>query len=139
MGKQQHTDIELVGGARVVGHVSMLQVVIDGGGSEITPGVKGEAGPFAFDAEIVDVTALADQTGSIVIDVWRDSYANFPPVDGDSITASAPITISEGTKAQDSTLTGWDTTIEAGSIFRFNVDSCSAITRVTLSFKLKRT
>jgi len=81
---------------------------------------------------------LADQTGSIVVDIWKDSYANFPPTDADSITASAPPTISSAQKSQDSTLTGWTTSISAGDILAFNVDSCSTIARVTLSLKVEK-
>ena len=82
---------------------------------------------------------LADASGSIVVDVWKDTYANFPPTDADSITASAPPTISAATKSQDSTLTGWTTAIAAGSILRFNVDSAATVTRVTVSLKVTRT
>jgi len=84
-------------------------------------------------------TLLADQTGSIVIDIWKDTYANFPPTDGDSITASAPPTITTALKSQDSTLTGWTTTIAANSILRINVDSCTTITRATLFLNVTRT
>lgn len=114
-------------------------VVIDGGGATITTGIKGDfVVPYA--CTIVGVTALADQSGSIVVDVWKDSYANFPPTDSpDSITASAPITISAATKSQDSTLTGWTTSLAAGDVLRFNVDSVSSITRVAISFDVRRT
>ena len=92
-----------------------------------------------FDCTINRATLVADQTGSIVIDIWKDTYANFPPVDADSITASAPPTLSSAVKSQDSTLTGWTTTITTGDILRFNVDSITTITRVTLSLKVTKT
>lgn len=112
-----------------------IQIVIDGGGTEITDGIKGDfMMPYA--ATISKVTALADQSGSIVVDVWNDTYANYPPTDADTITASAPITISSATKSQDSTLTGWDTALAAGDILRFNVDSCTTITRVTINIEV---
>jgi hypothetical protein len=112
-----------------------ITAIIDGGGSAITTGIKGEL-EIPFACTIQRVTMLADQTGSIVIDIWRDTYANYPPDNADSITASAPPTISSAVKSQDSTLTGWTTTIAADSILRFNVDSVSAITRVTLSIEV---
>lgn len=99
---------------------------------EITTGIKGDLYiPFA--CTISAVTMLADQSGSIVVDIWKDSYANFPPTDADSITASAVPTISSATKSQDTTLTGWTKSISAGDILRFNVDSVSTITRLTLT------
>jgi len=81
---------------------------------------------------------MADQTGSIVVDIWKDNYANFPPTDADSITASAPPTISTAQKSEDSTLTGWTTSISADDILAFNVDSCSTIERVTISLKVTK-
>jgi hypothetical protein len=93
--------------------------------------------PFA--AEITAVTLLADQSGSIAFDIWKDTYANFPPVVGDSIVASAPPTISTATKAQDTTLTGWTTTLAAGDILRFYVDGAvTDITRCTLALSLNK-
>jgi len=115
-----------------------LEFIIDGGGATITTGIKGDLEvPFA--CTITQSTLLADQSGSIVVDIWKDTYANFPPTDADSITASATPTISSATKAQDSTLTGWTTSIAAGDTIRFNVDSATTIQRVTLSLKVNRT
>lgn len=113
--------------------------VIDGGGAAITAGVKGDIGPFAFACSIEDVTLLADQSGSIVVDIWKDAFANFPPTDADSITASAPPTISAATHSQDATLTGWTVTVAVGDILRFNVDSAATIQRLSLTMKIKRT
>jgi hypothetical protein len=109
--------------------------VIDGGGSAITTGVKTYL-PIDFAGTITQVTMVTDQTGSIVVDVWKDTYANFPPTDADSITASAPVTISSATKAQDATLTGWTTAISAGDVLGFNVDSASTVTKATLTIKV---
>lgn len=115
-----------------------ITYVIDGGGSAITTGIKGD---FSVPAgcTISSVTALADQTGSIVVDIWKDTYANYPPTDADSITSAAPVTISSATKSTDSTLTGWTTSISAGDILRFNVDSVSTITRLTIEIRVTKT
>lgn len=137
--KRQEIDLELVNGARVVGDFIMATVVIDGGGATITTGVKGDLPPIAWKCDIVEWTILGDQSGSIVIDIWKDTYANFPPVVGDSITASAKPTVSGATKGQSSTLTGWTVALAAGDILRFNVDSVTSFQRVTLLLKLKRT
>lgn len=115
-----------------------ITYVIDGGGAVIGTGIAGDL-EIPFGCTIGAVTALADQSGSIVVDVWKDTYANYPPTDADTITASAPVTISTATKSQDTTLTGWTTSITAGDTLRFNVDSCTSITRVTLSLKVSTT
>jgi hypothetical protein len=117
--------------------VSTLNFVIDGGGSVITTGVKGDL-VVDFGCVITGVTLLADQSGSVVVDIWKDTYANYPPLVGDSITASAKPTISSATKAQDTTLTSWTTTVAAGDTLRFNVDSVTTLTRVTVAIKVRR-
>jgi len=118
--------------------VATITFIIDGGGSEITTGEKGHL-EIPFACTINRITMLADQSGSIVVDIWKDTYANFPPTDADSITASAPPTISAAQKSQDSTLTDWTTAIAAGDILAFNVDSVTTITRVTISLKVTKT
>lgn len=116
----------------------LIEWVIDGGGSEITTGVKGDIGPIPFSCTIAEWTLLADTTGSIVVNIWKDTYANFPPTVSDKITASAPPTISGADKAQSSSLGTWTTTISEGDILRFNVDSVSSIQRVTLVLRAER-
>lgn len=112
--------------------------VIDGGGDEIETGIKGDL-YIPFDCTITAVTMLADQSGSIVIDIWKDIYANYPPTNADSITASAVPTITTDTDSQDTTLTGWTTSISAGDTLRFNVDSVTDIERVTIILTVTKT
>lgn len=114
-----------------------LTFVIDGGGATITTGIKGDL-EIPFDCEIQQATLLADQTGSIVVDIWKDTYANYPPTVADTITAAAKLIISSAVKSQDATLTGWTKTISVGDILRFNVDSVTSIQRVTLSLKVRK-
>lgn len=112
--------------------VVAMNFVIDGGGSVITTGLKGFLEvPFAM--TLTGVTILADQSGSAVIDIWKDTYANFPPTVLDTITASAKPTISSAVKTKDTTLTGWTTSVSAGDILAFNVDSASTVQRLTIA------
>jgi hypothetical protein len=117
---------------------SAIEFIIDGGATVIETGEKGHISlPFA--GEILSVELLADQAGSIVIDIWKDTYANFPPTVADTITASAKPTLSSAYKYQDETLTGWTVAFSAGDILAFNVDSVTTIERVSVVLKLKRT
>jgi len=97
--------------------------------------------PFA--CTIVQATLLgvlpAATNGSIVLDIWKDTYANHPPTVADSICAAAKPTIAAAQKYQDATLTGWTTAIAAGNILFVNVDSITTFTAVTLSLKVTRT
>jgi len=115
-----------------------VSLIIDGGGTAILTGIKGDL-TIPFNCVIDQWTLLADQSGSIVVDIWKDSYANYPPTVADTITGSALPTISGSTKGQSSTLTGWTATIAAGDTLRFNVNSNSGIIRVTLSLRVYRT
>lgn len=115
-----------------------IPFIIDGGGVAITTGVKGDL-EIPVTCTITAVRLLADASGSIVVDIWKDSYANLPPTIADTITASAKPTLSAVQKSEDATLTGWTTSITAGQWLRFNVDSASTVTRVTLSLTCRTT
>lgn len=108
-----------------------IEFIIDGGGATITTGVKGDI-QIPYACTITAVRLLGNQTGSIVIDIWKDTYANFPPTNDDSITSAAVPTITTDVKSENSTLTGWTTAITAGDILRYNVDSVTDIQRVTV-------
>lgn len=126
--------------ARLSTNIKTLTItfIIDGGGSAITTGEKGHL-EIPFACTIQRVTMMADRSGSIVVDIWKDTYANFPPTVADTITAAAKPTITTAQKSQDDTLTGWTTAITAGDILAFNVDSITTIERVTISLKVVKT
>lgn len=114
-----------------------LEFTYDGHGSVPATGIMGD-GQVPFACTITGVTVLADQSGSAVIDIWKDSYANYPPTGADTITASAKPTLSSATKYTDTTLSGWTTALAAGDTIRFNLDSITTITRLTIILKVKR-
>ena len=118
--------------------VISLNFVVDGGGSVLSTGVKGFL-EIPFDMTITGVTLMADQAGSVVIDIWKDTYANFPPTVADTITASAKPTLSSAQKSKDTTLTGWTTSVTAGDILAFNVDSATTVQRLTVAITGKKT
>lgn len=125
--------------ASATGAVLPITAVFNGGGSAIPANSKGDL-YMTFACTITAVTLLADQSGAIVIDIWKDTLANYPPTVADTITASAKPTIAaSGTNSQDTTLTGWTTAIAAGTTLRFNVDSCTSITRCTLVLTVVKT
>jgi len=119
-----------------------ITVTIDGGGEAITATSSNEERGIyrvPFNCTIKSATLLADASGSIVIDIWKDSYANYPPTDGDSITASAPPTLSSAAKSEDTSLTGWTTNLSVGDVLFFNVDSASTVKKVVLLLKVEKT
>lgn len=114
------------------GNVVEIVLVIDGGGTALSTGLKGWVRvPCGCALTGYDLTA--DQPGSIVIDVWKDTYGNFPPTDADTITGGNEPTLSSAQKAQDTTLTGWTKGLAAGDYLRFSVDSVATVTYVVLT------
>lgn len=112
---------------------------IDGGGSAITTGAKKIYLRVGYDCTITGWELVADQSGSISIDIWKDSFANFPPTVADTITAAAKPSLSAAQKNNSSSLTGWTTSVSAGDYLEINVDSASTITLAILTLLVTRT
>jgi len=140
LNHDRYTDADAVDAIEADGNlpVATITFVIDGGGAEIALGIHGDL-EIPFACTINRVTMLADQPGSIVVDIWKQAYADFPPENANSITSATPPTIITDTDSQDSTLTAWTTAITAGDCLRFNVDSVTDIERVTISLKVTKT
>ena len=103
--------------------------IINGGGSAITTGEQ-QWIRAANSFTIGGMEITGDQSGSCVVDIWKDTYANYPPTVADTITASAKPTLSTAIKNQDTTLTGWTTTVTAGDYLMLNVDSCATVEKL---------
>lgn len=112
-----------------------IQFVMDGAGSVITSGTKGYV-EVPFSGTVTGWTVVSDVTGSIVIDVKRCSYANFPTTA--SIAGSEKPTITTARKGQDLTLTTWTANVALGDIIEFYVDSATNITKATLAIRITR-
>jgi len=104
------------------------------GAGALTTGVKAYL-EVPVSATIVGWTLVADQSGSIVIDVWKDTYANFPPLVADTIAGSEKPTLSTAQKNQDLDLTTWTTAVTIGDILAFNIDSITTINQATLTLR----
>lgn len=117
-----------------------IGLIIGDGTNVITPGVQGYL-TVPVTCTIVGVRLLSSDpsvtSGSIVVDIWKDSYANYPPTVGDTITAAAKPTITTAIKSEDTTLTGWTTAITAGQILGFNVDSVTGLKRVNVELTVQ--
>jgi hypothetical protein len=95
--------------------------------------------PINFSGHWTGWTILADLAGSsIVIDLWKDTYANYPPTVAGTITGTSKPTLAVAQKNQDMLIPGWITQFVAGDILRVNVDSMAVLTRVTLGLNWVR-
>lgn len=109
-------------------------ITLDGAGSDITTGVKADVS-LPYNMTIDSWTLISSQTGSIVIDLWKDTFVNFPPTIDDSITGTEKPTLSSQIINQDLSLSTWTTSISDGDIVRFYVESCIGVQKVTLQVK----
>jgi hypothetical protein len=109
-------------------------ITVDGGGAAISTGVKGYA-QIPYGCTITGWTLLADQSGSLTFDLWKDVYDNYPPTVADTITAAAKPLISAAAKNTSTSVSTWAKTITAGDVIGFNVDSAATVQRVHLLLK----
>jgi len=112
-----------------------LDVTIDGGGAVITTGVKTSI-RVPFDATIIGWEIVsadpATTSGSIILDLYQDEYANYPATVADTITGTEKPTISSATKGQDLAVSTWTNFIE-GEWVTVNVDSVTDLLKVVLT------
>lgn len=128
------------GASRSVGNrrTFSLDFLIDGGDAVITTGQKGRL-QFGFPGYLDSVRLHSDVAGSIVIDLWKETYANLPATVADTITASAKPTLSTAQTSEDTSLTGWTRAFAVGDWITVVVDSAATLKQVTLSFRGVRT
>jgi hypothetical protein len=109
----------------------------DNNGVTLPTGIQGDV-YIPFSGSITGVTILTDISGSMVMDIWRASYASYPPTAGNSICGGNYPTLVSAIKYQNTTLTSWTLGVTAGDILRFNINSVSSITRYTIELTLAR-
>jgi hypothetical protein len=88
---------------------------------------------FGFDFHITKARLVGDVSGSLVVDLWVDTWANFPPTNADSIMASDKMTLSASQKHENTSLTSWVRRILRGSIGRPEVESATTVQSFTLT------
>lgn len=113
-----------------------LPFILGNGLTVIPTGIAGDMPPYMANLTFVGWSLLATKPlatpGSLVVDLWLDTYANFHPTVADSITGTEKPTLASATKNQDLSLTSWTVDYVAGGIIRVNVDSASVLTQATL-------
>jgi hypothetical protein len=89
-----------------------------------------------FNCEIIDWSIVSDVVGSIEIDIWR-ANGTIPTV-SDSIVGGNYIELITQQINSDTTLTGWTTNLIAGDILKFNVNSATLVTQITIVLKITK-
>ena len=98
-------------------------ITVDGAGSVPVLGVKNYI-VVPYNCIITGWEIIANTTGNVVVDVWK--HTSIPTV-GNSITGiDKPRLVAQQINSNN-TLTTWSTTVNAGDIIAFNIDSISTI------------
>lgn len=145
-GNAQFDGVLQVDGGQIKGEQLWLGFAADGGGSVLGTGVR-LRWLIPYNCQIVSDGSAAwmvglDQTGSIGLDLWVDTHANYPPTNADRISGtlgSQNPRVSAATKASSATLTGWTINLVKGSWLFIAVDSVSTATWFTLGLHVKKT
>ncbi|MDE3060736.1 MAG: hypothetical protein KGJ06_06975 [Pseudomonadota bacterium] len=107
---------------------------LDGNGSAIQSGGTWYLSHIPYAGTITGWNLVADQSGSIVIDVWKASAAM--PTVSNTITASSLPTLSAAQSAFSGSVSGWTTSISAGDVMAFHVNSASSVQKVNLTLQV---
>ncbi len=106
-----------------------IEFIIDGGGVAITTGNKGQIN-IPFPANIISWRIIADQSGSIVVDILR-AFAAVPVTS--MVGAGNKPSLSSAQIDTGETPAGWTSTAVVNNDFiAFNVVSVTTVTRVTV-------
>jgi hypothetical protein len=111
---------------------------LNGNGFAIVAGTKYPVVEVPWNCTIVGARILLDQSATMTVDIWKDTYANYPPTNAQSITAAAPIGSTAAVKGEDTTLTGWNTTLLEGDILLINVDANDNAQFATIVIDVRR-
>ena len=112
-----------------------VNFVLDNGSIDITAGSKGYLN-IDVTGEIESWMLVSENTGTIVVDIFKTTYAQFP--NGfTSIVGSEFPRLTNQAKNKDDNLSTWNTQITAGDILDFRVSSCSGITKCSVFLRLK--
>lgn len=111
----------------------IVQMTTPGGGDLTAGQVVYAEIPYAM--TITGWSLIADQVGSIVIDVWRRAFASFPPTIADTIAGSEKPTIVTARKGQNLALLTWAGDVDAGDVLAFSIDSATDVQVITLTLR----
>ena len=108
---------------------------LSNGAAILSTGQKGYV-KMPYPGTITDWTIMTDTTGSIIIDIWKDTVASFPPTSIDTITGGNYATLTNQLINSDNLLTGWTTTFLANDVFTFDVIGVTGITNINLTLNV---
>ena len=127
-------DVVIIALAAAADLTRTVNYVIDSGSLPMQPGDKGKL-TIDVTGLIENIRVLSDQTGDIVLEIEKCTFADYPNFS--SITGGSRVQLTNSDKYFDDVLNNWTTTIGAGDILRFTVVNVNNIRRLLISLKLK--
>jgi hypothetical protein len=121
-----------------VGSPTAVEIIVDGGGSIISSGQKGQI-YIPYGIKITSWSVMADQSGSITYDVWRNNAA--VPTSSLSIVGAGNMPYLTSQQFNSSSPVGWtSTTLNSGDYIAINATVASSlVTRTLISLIGQRT
>ena len=110
-----------------------INYVIDASPNVIGTGIKGTL-TIDVTGTIESWTVLGDRVGSLVMDIKKTSYLNYPTFT--SIAGTQKPTLSNQAKNKNDGLSTWNTSLNAGDILQFEVESCDYVKQFLIAIKL---
>lgn len=124
------------GGPTTNQNIRAVSFLFDGAGSALS-GTLSRCQQINYSGTIQEVTLVADQSGAATVDVRTVAYSSYTgPSSASTITASDTPALSSAVKYQDSTLTGWTTSLSANTVVCFVLSSPSTVTWVAGNIKI---
>lgn len=121
------------GPSELPGTTGVLQICIDNGTNDISVNTLCDIN-VPHDIQIYKWRVLSGDTGSILFNVKKSSYDDFPPSAGDVMhLGSTGPHIIDGIKNKDEDLSDWGSpTAAEGNIIRVGVDSVTGVSKSSL-------
>ena len=124
------------GGPTTNQNVRAVSFIFDGAGTALS-GTLTRCQQVNYSGTIQEVTLVADQSGSATVDVQTVAYGSYTgPGSASTITAADTPALSSAVKYQDSSLTGWTTSLSANTVVCFVLSSPSTATWVAGNIKI---
>ena len=112
-----------------------INILIDNGSFDITPGTKGYLN-IDVTGVIESFVVVSPYPGNIRVDVRKTKYSDFPSGFTSIVGTEYPQLVDED-KNKNETLNTWDKVITAGDILEFYVLSASSISKCSIFLRLK--
>ena len=94
-----------------------------------------------YDATLLGVALTTrDASGSCEVDIWKDTFQNYPPTVADTIVGSNKPEIITGVIYVDLVLDGWATKqVNAGDVIAFKLETCTTFHGIIVDLFMRPT